>query len=855
MGLVWIRARSELRSSWRAMVVLTLVLGIGGGIALTALAGARRTDTAIEQFVSFSRPDDGAFLFGSPTSPPVVSGAPARSLDLLPGEQRVVDLPQVAQHFRAPYLYLSSSRAGYTGQSINAIGVADASLFHSVDRPLVIAGELPDANRPYDVAINEFTAEERHLHVGSHVRLYAASVAQFRNGALTDNVSRGPVALLGPSFTVQVTAIVRFPQDINAVLPLAARQDVSYEGQQNMYLTPAFLPKLATKLGIPVQQIPSLNFVGVRLRHGSADWNAFVAGAKAVGGSQVFASPGNVYNIRSAAASAQRGIHLEVVSLLLFGAIAALVTILLVSQAMARRIMLERDDYTILQSIGASRVQLIAIVLLRVALIGAAGSAVAVVVAVLGSPLMPIGPARQAEIHPGFNVDLQVLVLGFFALIVSVAVCALVPAWRVSRPLAAAGGDTPGGVQPARVATTVAHTWVPLVAAIGVRFGLDPGRGRRRVPVVGAIASASLAIAAIVGTLTFGASLGHLVNSPRQQGWNWDVLVGNPNSTNDQESQSGALLAHNHFVAGYSAIAILAGASQGNVVIDGKVVDSLLAFDPLKGSVHPLLVDGHAPRAADQVVFATQTLEQLHRRVGQSVQVTGPGGKLITIHIVGRMISPSVGDLFTNSMGEGGWVSGSVVHQQQASTQSDPTSAPPTVFTLFAVRYAPGVSKAAAFARLERDFRGTVLRQLPSEDVINLQSVDQLPTLLAGLVVLMGVATVGNLLVSSVRQRRRDFAILKTLGFVRRQLMLVIAWQATSFSILALLIGLPLGVIGGRWSWILVASGIGSVSPPFVPVLAIAIVVPATLLIANFTAAWPGLKAARIAPAVEMRTE
>ena len=200
-------------------------------------------------------------------------------------------------------------------------------------------------------------------------------------------------------------------------------------------------------------------------------------------------------------------------------------------------------------------------------------------------------------------------------------------------------------------------------------------------------------------------------------------------------------------------------------------------------------------------------------------------------------------------------MSGSVVRQQQANTQSDATSAPPTVFTLFAVRYAPGVSKAAAFASLESDFGGTVLRQLPSEDVINLQSVDHLPTLLAGLVVLMGVATVGNLLVSSVRQRRRDFAILKTLGFVRRQLMLVIAWQATSFSILALLIGLPLGVIGGRWSWILVASGIGSVSPPFVPVLAIAVVVPATLLIANFTAAWPGLKAARIAPAVEMRTE
>jgi hypothetical protein len=375
------------------------------------------------------------------------------------------------------------------------------------------------------------------------------------------------------------------------------------------------------------------------------------------------------------------------------------------------------------------------------------------------------------------------------------------------------------------------------------------------VPVVGAVFTASLAVAAVVAALTFGASLGHLVESPGQQGWNWNVLVGNPNSSTDLESQTKALLAHNHFVAGYSAIAILAGAGQGTIVIDGKTVDSLLAFDPLKGSVYPPLLEGHAPRAANQVVFADQTLQQLHRRVGQTVQVQGPTGRPVTIHIVGRMISPSVGDLFTNGMGVGGWVSGAVVHEQQANERSNPSDTPPTVFTLFAVRYAPGVSHAAALANLRHEFGGTVLRQLPSEDVINLQSVDRLPPLLAGLVALLGLATVGNALVSSVRRRGKDLAILKTLGFFRRQLMLVIVWQATSFSVLALLIGVPLGVVGGRWAWILVSSGIGSVSPPVVPLLGIALVVPVTLLIANALAAWPGYEAARTAPSAELRTE
>jgi ABC-type antimicrobial peptide transport system permease subunit len=171
------------------------------------------------------------------------------------------------------------------------------------------------------------------------------------------------------------------------------------------------------------------------------------------------------------------------------------------------------------------------------------------------------------------------------------------------------------------------------------------------------------------------------------------------------------------------------------------------------------------------------------------------------------------------------------------------------------VRYAPGVSPTAAFASLQHSFGRTVLRQLPSEDVLNLQSVDRLPTLFAGLVVLLGIATVGNTLVASVRQRRRDLAILKTIGFVRRQVAAVVAWQATSVSLVALLVGLPLGVACGRWAWNVVTPGIGSVSPPLVPTEAIAALVPATLLVANVIAAWPAWVAARVAPAVVMRSE
>jgi ABC-type antimicrobial peptide transport system permease subunit len=174
---------------------------------------------------------------------------------------------------------------------------------------------------------------------------------------------------------------------------------------------------------------------------------------------------------------------------------------------------------------------------------------------------------------------------------------------------------------------------------------------------------------------------------------------------------------------------------------------------------------------------------------------------------------------------------------------------------LFAVRYAPGASPTAAFASLRRDFGRTVLRHLPAEDAINLQSVDQLPTVFAGLVVLLGIATIANTLITSIRIRRRDLAILKTLGFTRRQIGAIVAWQVTAFILVAIAIGLPLGIAAGRLAWDLIASNINSVSPTLIPALALAAILPATLLVGTVIAAGPAWSAARTAPAVVMRSE
>jgi predicted lysophospholipase L1 biosynthesis ABC-type transport system permease subunit len=97
--------------------------------------------------------------------------------------------------------------------------------------------------------------------------------------------------------------------------------------------------------------------------------------------------------------------------------------------------------------------------------------------------------------------------------------------------------------------------------------------------------------------------------------------------------------------------------------------------------------------------------------------------------------------------------------------------------------------------------------------------------------------------------------VLKTLGFVRRQVAATVAWEATTFAALALVVGIPIGLASGRWAWTLVASGIESSSPPLVPALSVALIIPATFVVCNAVAAWPARAAGRLPPALAMRAE
>jgi hypothetical protein len=808
MAAVWARARAELRRRWRATVLLAVLVGLAGGVVLAAVAGARRTGSAVDRFLAYNRPMDVS-----------VAGLDMAAVGRLP---QVVDADEGTLVPLVPDTASGPGDPRTTGV-IAAFVTLHGRLGVTSERPILVRGRQPDPGRPLEVAVNEPLAARWHLRPGDTLRAVAWSPRQFEGGVDSSTIGKPR----GPALDLAVTGVMRQPGDLS---PVPIQHDVIYLGEDVAYLTPAFWAAhhdSVANLGVGV---------GLRLRGGPADLDAFTAAVRALpGGRHATIQVGS--EAENTARTARRATRVQAVALLAFAVLAALAGLLVVGQAIARQVQLDAADLPVLRAVGMTRSQLVAASLVWAGLVGAAGALLAVALAVLASPLAPIGLARAAEVEPGLSVDVAVLALGGLGVLVAVPARAAVTAWWVTR---ATAGRTGAGEAPGRssqVVERVARAGATPSAVTGIRMALESGRGDTAAPARAAVLGAATAVVAVIASLTFAASLDHLVASPALQGWNWDVAVGNPNDGVDI-SPKGDLLAGNGDVAGYS----LFQQAFEQVKVQGTTVP-VFGMSPVKGAVVPTVLRGHEARTPEELTLGPTTLRQVHRDLGDVVQVEGAAGRR-ALRIVGEVLLPNLSSDATMTTGAVLTVEGvrALLPKTQPSTQ-------------FVIEYVPGVDPAAAYASLRRDFGPTVLRGLPPNEVENLRRVSGLPVLLAALLGLLGAATLGHLLVTVLRRRRRDLGVLKTLGFVRGQVAATVAWQATTLAFLALLVGLPLGLVAGRWAWLLVNRDLHSLASPVTPTIALLVAVPATMLVANLVAALPARAAAATRAAVVLRSE
>ena len=800
VSAVWMRLRSELRIRWRAWLGLALLIGLTGGAAVAAAAGARRTETAYPRFVQAQNGYD------------LITGGFSGNIDPARALAKMEALPAVGQWARvdvaASVAILPSGRVAPVPELMAVTDLTGRAGFR-LNRFKVISGRMMNLRAPGEAVVDFPTADREGLRLGSVVKF----------------ILGGPNASHPRSAAVRIVGIVASPGQFPAV-------GASAFG--SVYVTPAFVASNG------IQPSPGDASLLIRLRHGAADREEFLRQIRDADLGDVDIPA--VQQVQTA--GIQRSIRLESQALWALCVLIGLAAFAIVGQSLARQTYLDSADLPALWALGFSRVQLFSLGAARAAIIGMASACVVVPVAVLLSPLTPVGLARIAEPDPGFAVDAWPLVLGAaLAALLTVLACT-VPMWTAARM--ATRGERPGlghGRSPALV-HALSRAWRSPAVAAGVRMALQPGRGRAAVPIRSAIFGATLGTAALTVSLVFAASLGHLLDTPRLAGFTWDAFV----AVEGGLPEAAAALRADPKIAGYSR------GGFTNVRIGQLRLMTLVLGG--SGPAQPVITAGVTPAASDEIALGAATMRDAHTAIGHAVTVVVDQAaghpKPARMRVVGTVIVPPSPFLATK-LGEGAAMT------MPGYLRIDPGAARQPGGLPFLVRFAPGVSRDAGLAAVSHDIKGlpnpfVTAAERPA-NVVSLASIAGLPVALSGLLALIAAGTLAHTLASSTRQRRHDLAIFKTLGFLRREIRQAVAWQATTIAAIALLAGLPIGVAGGRWAWRIFAAQLGVLPEPAVPLAAILIAIPGALVMANLIAAAPARAAGRTQPATVLRTE
>jgi len=813
------------------LLAIALLVGLVGGLAMGAVAGARRTQSSFPAFLASTHPSDLLVLHNDSANDSNQSDPTfLRTLAALPHVRRVESVTDPSEQvLGANGTPAQTATARLFNSSAQVLADVNGE-FYDHDRPTVIQGRLANPARADEMVMSADAAGLLHLHVGDVVHFGFYTNAQtLENGYGT--AAQAPRLRIG----VKLVGIVRFHFEI-------VRDDFD-RTLRLVLLTPALTRPLDQCCANGVQ-------AGVQLDHGSRDDGAVEAEVK-----QRLANSSVLQITAVEEATAERAIAPQAIALGVFGAIAALAALLIAGQAIGRQLRAGADELDTVRALGASPSMIVTDGWIGVAGAVVTGALLAAAIAVALSPLWPLGPVRPVYPHPGIAFDWTVLGAGVAGLVVVLCVTAVVLAYRQAphRVVRRAARITR---RRSRTATAAATSGLAVSGVAGIRLALDPGRDHRAVPVRSAILGAVLAIVVVVATVVFGSSLNTLVSHPALYGWNWNYeMVGNYSGLADIPlPQTGQLLNRDPYVTSWSR------ASFDDLRIDGQDVP-VLGTTP-SAAVAPPILSGHAFDAPNQVVMGPTTLARLHKHIGDSVTFDNGVTKPTRLVIVGTATLPAIGagETLHLEIGTGAVLSEQLIPDRDRGFGDLPTS-PEAVF----VRFHPGANPAAARRSLDQiatdvqNIKGhgppsVVPVQRPAE-IVNYRTMGNTPAVLGAALAAGAVVALGLTLLTSVRRRRRELALLKTLGFTRRQLAATVAWQASVAVAIGVLIGVPLGIVTGRALWDQFANALHVVPQPTIPTLTIALVAIGALFLANVVAAIPGLQAARTPTAVLLHTE
>jgi hypothetical protein len=383
----------------------------------------------------------------------------------------------------------------------------------------------------------------------------------------------------------------------------------------------------------------------------------------------------------------------------------------------------------------------------------------------------------------------------------------------------------------------------------------------RAVPVRSALLGSIAAVIAVVTAVVFSASLGGLIAHPARYGWDWDLVI---------QAESGyghfAPGKMSHLLHGQPAVAGWSEFGFAQLPVDGTVVPAL-GLQRQLGAVQPPTTSGRALSGSDQIELGTVTLRELGKKVGDRVRIGIPPYTR-TVVITGTVTLPSfgVGAADHPGLGRGAMVPEAtlLVAMGQATGHPGATETLPVLPSAVAIDLAPGTTRTQRAALVSgivsANPDGTPggsyeLSHARASAIVNTEQMGGQPLALAVGLAVAAVLSLALTLLSMVRRRRRELALLKTLGMTRSQVRAVIAWQTTLTLLIAVAVGGALGIVGGRLAWRAFADSLGVVPVVQVPALVLVLGLAALVLAGNLLASLPAAVAARTRPGVSLRTE
>jgi hypothetical protein len=367
---------------------------------------------------------------------------------------------------------------------------------------------------------------------------------------------------------------------------------------------------------------------------------------------------------------------------------------------------------------------------------------------------------------------------------------------------------------------------------VGVRFALQPGA--RRSPLQrSALAGVIIAVIGVVSCLVFARSTTTFVDTPSRYGIDFDASLELPN---DNARTILDQLATNR------DLAAVAASHTGPIDVEGRRVNAS-GLDALKGTIQPTLRSGALPARDDEIALGPKLLDGLHKHIGDRVTLN-TGSQRHSLKIVGAALSPTSE---SNAFNEEAILTPHAV---------DTYTAFPAIGAL--VRAQPDADVDAVVASLDARYPYGVSDESRAHapgPVRNLQQVARLPLVLALFFAFLGAAAIAQSIFMTARERRRDLSVLRVLGYTRRQVGGVLRGVATGVAGVALVLGIPVGVVVGRFGWRAVADGLTVVPAVAVPVGAITLVALGLIAFALAVAFAPAHIARRHTPGAALRAE